>query len=82
VFEFQLPEEICLERLMRRAEEEGRDDDTPDAIRTRLRIYFEQTAPLVEYYRTRGILVSVHADRPVTEVFAEIQQVLEQVAVR
>jgi len=82
VFEFQLPEEVCVERLRRRAEEEGRVDDTPDAIRTRLRLYHEQTEPLVEYYRVRGSLVGVPADRPVQEVFAEIQRALEQVAVR
>jgi len=82
VFEFQLPEEQCVERLLRRALEEGRADDTPEAIRTRLRLYHEQTAPLVEYYRARGLLVPVHAHRPVEEVFEEIQQVLEQVAVR
>ncbi len=82
VFEFQLPEEQCVERLLRRAQEEGRADDTPEAIRTRLRLYHEQTAPLVEYYRARGLLVPVHAHRPVEEVFEEIQQVLEQVAVR
>jgi adenylate kinase len=82
VFEFQLPEERCVERLTRRAQEEGRADDTPEAIRTRLRLYHEQTAPLVEYYRARGILVAVHADRPVGEVFEEIQQALEQVAIR
>ena len=82
VFEFQLPEEQCVERLLRRAQEEGRADDTPEAIRARLRLYHEQTAPLVEYYRARGLLVPVHADRPVEEVFEEIQQVLEQVAVR
>jgi adenylate kinase len=82
VVEFQLPEEQCVERLLRRAQEEGRADDTPEAIRTRLRLYHEQTAPLVEYYRARGLLVPVHADRPVEEVFEEIQQVLEQVAVR
>jgi adenylate kinase len=80
VFEFQLPEEVCVERLSRRAEEEGRADDTPEAIRTRLRLYHEQTEPLVEYYRTRGNLVGVRADRPVDEVFAEIQGALEQVA--
>jgi adenylate kinase len=82
VFEFQLPEELAVERLLRRAEEEGRADDTLDAIRTRLRLYQEQTAPLVEYYRARGLLVPVHADRSVDEVFDEIQQALEQVAVR
>jgi adenylate kinase len=82
VFEFRLPEEVCVERLSRRAEEEGRADDTPEAIRTRLRLYHEQTEPLVEYYRTRGNLVGVRADRPVDEVFAEIQRALEQAAVR
>jgi adenylate kinase len=82
VFEFQLPEELAVERLLRRAEEEGRADDTLDAIHTRLRLYQEQTAPLVEYYRARGLLVPVHADRSVDEVLDEIQQALEQVAVR
>ncbi len=82
VFEFQLPEEVCIERLQRRAEEEGRADDTPEAIRTRLALYREQTEPLVEYYRVRGNLVGVRADRQVQEVFAEIQRALEQVAVR
>jgi len=82
VFEFQLPEEVCVERLTRRAEEEGRIDDTPEAIRTRLRLYHEQTEPLVEYYRLRGILVGIPADSPVEDVFAEIQKALEQVAVR
>jgi adenylate kinase len=73
---------MAIERLLRRAEEEGRADDTPEAIRRRLRLYNERTAPLVEYYRARGILVPVHADRTVEEVFEEIQQALEQVAVR
>ena len=82
VFEFQLPEEVCVERLQRRALEEGRVDDTPEAIRTRLQLYHEQTEPLVEYYRVRGNLVGVPADRPVQEVFAELQRALEQVAVR
>ncbi len=41
-----------------------------------------ETEPLIEYYRTRGNLVGIHADRPVQEVFREIQQALEQVAVR
>jgi len=82
VVEFELPEEVCVERLTKRAAEEGRIDDTPEVIRTRLRLYHEQTEPLIEYYRARGILVTVPADRPVDEVFAEIQRALDQVAVR
>jgi adenylate kinase len=82
VFEFQLEDEVGRERMLRRAAEEGRADDTPEAIAERLRLYHEETEPLVEYYRTRGNLVGVHADRPVAEVFGEIQQALEQAAVR
>src|ERR671937_404115 len=42
----------------------------------------EETEPLIEYYRTRGNLVGIPADRSVDEVFAEIQRALEQVAGR
>jgi adenylate kinase len=82
VFEFQLPEQVAIERLRGRAQQEGRPDDTPEAIRKRLDLYREQTEPLVEYYRARGILVGIPAEPPVAEVFAEIQRALEQAAVR
>ena len=82
VFEFQVPDEVGRGRMLKRAAEEGRTDDTPEAIDERLRLYHEETKPLIEYYRSRGNLVGVHGDRPVNEVFSEIQQTLEQVAVR
>jgi adenylate kinase len=83
VFAFQLADEIAIERMVGRAQEEGRSDDTPDVMWRRLSIYREQTEPLVEYYRaTRGIVVGVHADRTIDEVHAEVQQALEQVAIR
>ena len=82
VLEFQLPEEVSIERLTLRAQEEGRADDTPESIRNRLRLYHEQTEPLIEHYRARGNLVGVPANRPIEEVFEEIQRALEQVAVR
>jgi adenylate kinase len=82
VFEFQLPDEIAKERLQLRAELEGRADDTPEAIDRRLALYHEQTEPLVEHYRLQGNLVGIHGNRSVNEVFAEIQQALEQAAER
>jgi adenylate kinase len=77
-FDLQVPEDVSFERLLRRAHEEGRTDDTPDVIRRRLELYRQETAPLAEYYRTKGILVGVHGDRSVNEVFTEIQQVLDR----
>jgi adenylate kinase len=82
VFEVQVPDEIARERLLRRAELEGRTDDTPEVIGRRLDLYHELTEPLVEHYRLQGNLVGIHGDRPVNEVFAEIQQALEQAAAR
>ena len=52
------------------------------AIDRRIALYNKETAPLLEYYRARGNLVGIHGDRPVNEVFGEIQDALEQLAVR
>jgi adenylate kinase len=82
VFELQISDDECIQRLLKRAAEEGRVDDTPDAISTRLARYHEETEPLIEHYRATGNLVGIHADRPINDVFAEIQRTLEQVAVR
>ena len=79
VFALQLPDEVAFERLRRRAEVEGRPDDTDDAIQRRLDTYHRETEPLVEYYRTRGNLVPIHGNRKENEVFSEIQDALEQV---
>jgi adenylate kinase len=83
VFELQVPDrEVLLARMERRAADEGRTDDTPEAIRKRLEIYDRETAPLVEYYRTsRGNVVGIHADKPVETVFSEIRATLDQVMV-
>jgi adenylate kinase len=78
VLELQVPDDVAIERLRRRAAFEGRPDDTPEAIRRRLDLYHEETEPLVEYYRTRGNVVGIHGNRSENEVFAEIQQALEQ----
>jgi adenylate kinase len=82
VFELQISDEGCTERLLKRAHDEGRKDDTPDVIARRLEIYHRETEPLVEHYRAQGIGVGVQADATVNEVFNQIQQALEQVAVR
>jgi adenylate kinase len=79
VFPLQIPDAVAFERLRKRAEIEGRADDTDDAIQRRLENYHRETAPLIEYYRVRGNLVPIHGDRSENEVFAEIQQALEQV---
>ena len=79
VLHFQLPEELAEQRLHARALEQGREDDTPEVIHHRMEV---QRVPeeLVEYYRARGNLVGIHADRSIDEVFAEVQEVLQTAA--
>ena len=82
VFEFQIDDDVSIQRMLKRAQEEGRADDTPDVIARRLALYHEQTEPLIEHYRTTGKLVGIHADRTIDEVFAEIQDTLDHVTTR
>jgi adenylate kinase len=81
VFEFQVAHrQELIDRMLKRAEIEGRADDTLDSIERRLALYDRETAPLVEYYRSKhGNVVGIHADRSVEEVFAEISRALDDV---
>jgi len=79
---FDVPDGVARERALGRAHQEGRADDTPAVIDRRLAIYHEDTEPVVERYRTTGKLVPLHAGRTPDQVFAEIQQALDQVAAR
>ena len=70
-------DEELTRRLLARAALEGRSDDTEEVIRRRLAIYHDVTHPIVEWYASRGILVSVDAVRPVERVARQILTALE-----
>jgi adenylate kinase len=65
-------EDAVVERLLRRAETDGRADDTEDVIRRRMQVYAEQTEPLIQVYRGRGILIEVDGMGEVDEVTERI----------
>lgn len=60
------------DELVARALGRGRQDDREEVLRERLRVYRERTAPLIGYYRERGLLRRVDGDRPVAEVTSRI----------
>jgi len=66
------PEEVLTRRLLGRASQSGRADDTADVIRHRLQVFAETTGPLVPYYTERGILITVDADQRLESVTADI----------
>jgi adenylate kinase len=57
---------------------QARSDDTPEAIRKRLDVYEENTAPVIEYYRERGDLVDIDGGWPIDEVFQDLLRVIEE----
>jgi adenylate kinase len=66
------PETVLVQRLLGRAAQGGRSDDTAAVIRHRLDVFTTTTSPLIAYYRDRGILCAVDADRPPDAVTTEI----------
>jgi adenylate kinase len=70
--------EELVQRLLKRAETSGRTDDTEDVIRHRQDVYTEQTAPLIDVYRDRGLLVEVDGLGEVAEVSSRIFAALDR----
>ena len=66
-----------VRRLLGRALEQGRADDTEDVIRRRLEVYEEQTAPLIDIYAARGLVLRIDGLGEVAEVTARIVEALE-----
>ncbi len=75
----QVSDEVATKRLRERAAQEGRADDSPEAIATRLRQYHELTELVVDRYQVAGIEVIVDGEQTMDEVFAAIQDALEGV---
>ncbi|MEE3328857.1 MAG: adenylate kinase [Myxococcota bacterium] len=85
--ELGLPVECCLaitveteevvERLLKRAELEGRADDNEETIRERMRVYDAQTAPLLEYYGEKDIVKEVPGMGSIDSVSASLMKALE-----
>ncbi|MDQ6709289.1 MAG: adenylate kinase [Candidatus Dormibacteraeota bacterium] len=71
-----IPPTSLLERLRHR----HRSDDRPEVVRHRIEVYLEQTAPLIDYYRRRGRLLELDADRSPEEVYASLTAGLAAVA--
>jgi adenylate kinase len=76
VLELTVDEEAVVGRLLKRAAEQGREDDTEEVIRERQALYRKETAPLTEIYGARGLLRQVDGMGSVDEVFERIAGVL------
>jgi adenylate kinase len=73
---FDVPDAKLLERLAARREVEGRADDDPAAVATRLAAYRAQTAPVIDWYQHHGGVIRIDADGTVAAVAAQVMRAL------
>ena len=69
--------DISDQKILNRLEGRGRDDDKPELIKNRLKVYRNQTKPLLEFYNKRSLLDSINGDQAETDVSSEIINVLK-----
>ena len=77
VLELTVPTDEVVQRLLTRAQIEGRADDTEDVIRERMAVYTRETQPLSDTYAARGLLREVDGTGDMDEVFARLEGALE-----
>jgi adenylate kinase len=82
VLELRVNDQVLLSRVEQRIKEGGilRSDDTPETLAHRLKVYYKNTAPLIDYYRAQDKLQTVDGMAPITEVTAQIAAILDSLA--
>ncbi|MBU2651440.1 MAG: adenylate kinase [Bacteroidetes bacterium] len=78
VVALEVDEEEIVGRLLKRAQLEGRSDDTEDVIRNRMSVYREQTEPLLDYYSGKGIVNKVNGVGSIDDIFLTLCDVIEK----
>lgn len=78
VLELKVDDAALLKRIEKRAKEEGRSDDTVDAMRVRLEQYRNYSADVLPYYKTKDIVFAIDGMRPIDEVTMQIEAILEE----
>lgn len=79
VLVLEVDEDILIDRIKRRSEETGgaRSDDNEDVLRSRLKVYRDQTTPVLPYFEAKGLLRKIDGMAPIDEVSKEIDSILK-----
>jgi len=72
-----VPENEVLRRLVNRAIEQGRTDDTEEVIKNRLTVYHRHTKPLIDYYKKRDLYIEVPGEGTIEHVFKSLCRVID-----
>ena len=73
VLYLKVPKEMVVDRLLKRAEIEGRADDNKETIEKRMEVYLQQTMPVVEWYQQQSLLLELDGGKTIDEVSADIR---------
>jgi adenylate kinase len=76
IVHFELSKEKAIERMMKRAQIEGRVDDNAEAMATRIDAFMNETLPAIKYFESKGKVITVNADDTIENVQAELKQKL------
>jgi adenylate kinase len=76
VINIEVEDAVLIDRLL--AANRNRQDDTEDVIRNRLKVYHSQTAPLIDFYRDRNLLMSINGHQAVESIFREIRSLVKE----
>ena len=77
VISLDVPEDELVRRLLERGRHSGRTDDTDDTIRHRLAVYAENTRPLLDFYRDRGVLLEIDGTGEIDDVTRRVRDALD-----
>lgn len=77
MIELDVPEDKLVERLIKRGKESGRTDDNEETINKRLKVYTTQTAPLIEWYKKKGLHHHINGYGELDRIFADICAVID-----
>ena len=78
VLGLEVNEEEIVQRLLKRAQEQGRKDDTEAVIRNRMKVYHKQTAPLIEHYIKQGKYTALHGIGTIDDIFNNICEIIDR----
>lgn len=75
---FDCPEEVCVSRILERAKTSGRVDDNEESIRKRFQTYYQETMPVIEYYKNEDLVRTVNAIPDAVEVYENVKKIMEE----
>lgn len=76
IIHFELSKEKAIERMMKRAEIEGRKDDNAEAMATRINAFINETLPAIKHFESLGKVITINADDTIENIQAKLRQKL------